>query len=211
MQNSVITASGALLAALIGLSGALWVTISNQRKQQQAQRDNWTHDRRKDAYLAFSDAARAFTPLTEELFRAEDRDYVAHQANGTGPESETLEEVTTWAEMLWSPFPADYSDGWSTEAPKRLHALTMAFDRIELEGPTGVTATALRILESAHIMTEGPKLFAKEAEQEAAAGGSATEMELLRTEVHRYRMLCGKFRNQARRELDCLGSETDSR
>ncbi|MER6785712.1 hypothetical protein ABT330_13930 [Streptomyces sp. NPDC000658] len=41
MQNSVITASGALLAAFTGLSGALWATISNQRKQQPAQRDAW--------------------------------------------------------------------------------------------------------------------------------------------------------------------------
>jgi hypothetical protein len=32
MQNSLIIASGALLGALIGLSGLLWATISNQRK-----------------------------------------------------------------------------------------------------------------------------------------------------------------------------------
>ncbi|MEU5314364.1 hypothetical protein [Streptomyces sp. NPDC021562] len=202
MQNSVITASGALLAALIGLSGALWATISNQRKQQQVQRDNWTYDRRKDAYLAFIDAARAFTPLTEELFRAEERDYVAHQANGADDlENETLEEVTTWADTLWSPFPAEYSTDWPMEAPKRLHALTMAFDRIDLEGPPDVTAAALRIIKSAHILIAGPELFAKRAEQEAVAGGSATAMDLQRAEVHHYRMLCGEFRKQVKEEL----------
>ncbi|WP_234335373.1 MULTISPECIES: hypothetical protein [Streptomyces] len=50
MQNSVITASGALLAALIGLSGALWATISNQRKQQQAQRDAWKKDGQRTSH-----------------------------------------------------------------------------------------------------------------------------------------------------------------
>ncbi|MDX3458703.1 hypothetical protein PV396_43430 [Streptomyces sp. ME02-8801-2C] len=196
MQNSVITASGALLAALIGLSGALWVTISNQRKQQQAQRANWTYDRRKDAYLAFIDAARAFTPLTEELFLAEERDYIARQANGSDLENETREEVTTWADTLWSPFLADYSTDWPQRAPARLHTLTMAFDRIDLEGPPDVTAAALKIIESAHALIAGPALFAKEAEQEAAAGGSATETDFRRTEVHQYRMLCGKFREE---------------
>ncbi|MEU6680907.1 hypothetical protein [Streptomyces sp. NPDC046925] len=206
MQNSVITASGALLAALIGLSGALWATISNQRKQQQAQRDTWRHDRRKDAYLAYVDAARAFIPVTEELFRAEERDSVAHQTNGADLETETLEETITWADTLWTPFPAEPSAAWRKRAPKRLHALTTAFDRIDLEGPSDVIAPGLAIIESAHRLIEGSELFAKEAEQEAPEGGSATEMDFLRVEVHRYRMLCGEFRKQAKKALDLADS-----
>ncbi|MET7635991.1 hypothetical protein ABZS53_37315 [Streptomyces sp. NPDC005499] len=36
----------------------------------------------------------------------------------------------------------------------------------------------------------------------AAKGSGATEMDRLRVEVHHYRMLCGKFRNQAQEALD---------
>lgn len=202
MHSSLITASGALLAALIGLSGALWATISNQRRQQQAQRDNWTHDRRKDAYLAFIDAARGLIPLTEELFRAEDRDYVARQITGIDLENEAPEEIATWADTLWSPFPAEPSSDWHEKAPERLHTLTTAFDRVDLEGPPDIAKAALGIIESAHRLIAGPQLFAKEAAQEAAAGGSATERDFLRDEVHSYRRLCGYFRKQAKRALD---------
>ncbi|MEV7868865.1 hypothetical protein AB0P17_22850 [Streptomyces sp. NPDC088124] len=58
----------------------------------------------------------------------------------------------------------------------------------------------------AHRLIAGSELFAKEAEQEAAEGGSATEMDLLRAEVHHYRMLCGEFRKQAKKALDLSGS-----
>jgi hypothetical protein len=42
--------------------------------------------------------------------------------------------------------------------------------------------------------------------QQAAEGGSATEMDLLRAEVHHYGMLCGEFRKQAKKALDLSGS-----
>jgi hypothetical protein len=168
--------------------------------------DNHRHDRRKDAYLAYVDAARAFIPVTEELFRAEERDYVAHQTSGTDLETETLEQTITWADTLWTPFPAEPSAAWRKKAPERLHALTTAFDRIDLEGPPEVIAPGLAIIASAHRLIAGSELFAKEAEQEAAEGGSATEMDLLRAEVHHYRMLCGEFRKQAKKALDLSGS-----
>ncbi|MGA5207400.1 hypothetical protein [Streptomyces variegatus] len=167
--------------------------------------DNHRHDRRKDAYLAYVDAARAFIPVTEELFRAEERDYVAHQTSGTDLETETLEQTITWADTLWTPFPAEPSAAWRKKAPERLHALTTAFDRIDLEGPPEVIAPGLAIIASAHRLIADSELFAKEAEQEAAEGGSATEMDL-RAEVHHYRMLCGEFRKQAKKALDLSGS-----
>ncbi|MFF9765129.1 hypothetical protein ACF1GT_00570 [Streptomyces sp. NPDC014636] len=144
----------------------------------------WRHDRRKDAYLAYVAAARALIPVTEELFCAEERDYVARQTSGTELTTETLEETITWADTLWTPLPAEPSAEWRKKAPELLHGLTTGFDRIDLEGPPDVIEPGLAVIASAHRLIVGSELFAKKAEQEAAEGGSATEMDLLRAEVH---------------------------
>ncbi|WP_445527488.1 hypothetical protein [Streptomyces cyslabdanicus] len=207
-NSAIITGAATLTAALIGLCSVLWVTASNQRQARREQRAERRYDRRKEAYLPFLAAARAFLPLTEPVFLDQERVTVARLTTPVTAADDDLVEVDTWAHFLGvQTFFAEPSDEWRERAPELLHGLIAAFDPVDMEGPAKVVNTAREIVEAACRLAAGPELFETEAAQEAAAGGDVAASELLRAEVDHYRRLCGEFREQAKVALDSPGTD----
>ncbi|WP_413755076.1 hypothetical protein [Streptomyces sp. MMBL 11-3] len=206
MEAPFITATGAVIAACIAFSGALHVAMRSQRHQAKSLRDNWVHDRCKDAYLGFLDAARAFAPLTEEAIRSENRNVTAAGvAMARNPQADMFHE--TWVGDV-PPVDA-LSEGFYKRAPKRLHGLAVAYERIAFEGPSDVAAKAREIIDSAHRLSAGPELFAREAKEQIDPDHperpSPNEVDLLRTEINSYEVLIAEFRRQAKKALTDAG------
>ncbi|GGV91770.1 hypothetical protein [Streptomyces massasporeus] len=214
--NSVITATGTLIAAFIALSGALWATVSNQRQERRKQLAERRHDRRKEAYLAFIAAAREFLPLTETMFLDEERSTIAARAafadsakNVTGYAENALQAAVeamteSWPDSLRAvAFLSEPSEKWYEQTPRLLHDLSAAFDRVDMEGPASVADIALQIVRSAYRQAAGTHLFEAEAEEQSGPEGDGpSSMDMLRVEIRYYTGQCTEFRKQAKAALD---------
>jgi len=219
--NSVITATGTLMAAFIALSGALWVTLSNQRQERRKQLAERRHDRRREAYLAFIAAAREFLPLTETVFLDEERSIITARAafadsaeNVTGSVEEALQAAVeamteSWPDSLRTlAFLSQPSEKWYEQTPRLLHDLSAAFDRVDMEGPADVADIALQIVTSAYRLAAGSQLFdAEAAQQTGPEGDGPSSMEMLRVEVRYYTGQRTEFRKQAKAALDASADE----
>lgn len=219
--NSVITATGTLMAALIALSGALWATLSNQRQERRKQLAERRHDRRREAYLAFIAAAREFLPLTETVFLDEERSTIAARAafadsaeNVTGSAEDALQAAVeamteSWPDSLRAlAFFNEPSEKWYEQTPRLLHDLSAAFDRVDMEGPAGVADIALQIVTSAYRLAAGSQLFdAEAAQQTGPEGDGPSSMDMLRMEVTYYTGQRTEFRKQAKAALDSSANE----
>lgn len=215
MNEAMIGLITGLLAALIALGTAVWTNAKTGRRQEQSQQAQWTHDRRRDAYLAFNRAARAFVPLTEELFLLAAR---AEAASATSPEEElptgTDDEQLvlqfTWHDALEPELFATPSDEWKKGAPLLLQELTAAYDGVNLEGPPEITKVAYSIVATAHRLFVGMPLFemeAKHLEEDIKEAGeddryeAASALDLLNTEVSGYFRGFADFRRMAKAKL----------
>jgi hypothetical protein len=203
VEAPFITATGAVIAACIAFSGALYVAMRGQRHQAKSLRDNWVHDRRKDAYLGFLDAARAFAPLTEEAFRSENRNVTAAGvARARNPQADMFDG--TWVGDV--PPVDDLGEGFYKRAPKRLHGLAVAYERVAFEGPSDIADRASEIIDSAHRLSAGLELFAREAKEQIdpdhPESPSPKEVDLLRAEINFYELLIAQFRRQAKEALN---------
>lgn len=202
----MITASGAVIAACIAFTGAVAVARAGQRAQAREKRTEWLHDRRKDAYLDFMKAARAFAPLTQEAFRNQHRDSGALiNSQHTVVNKRTGEQMPFESVVLLAGGSLD--DAWMQRAPELLHALAVAFDAVDLEGPEEVREVAWRVVESAHQLSEGYEgfeLLARDMEMEAKVEGkdsTSTADELMWAEVYRYSVRCADFRLEVKAAL----------
>ncbi|MFF6931321.1 hypothetical protein [Streptomyces californicus] len=198
-----------------GLVATVWTNAKAGRRQERLQRAQWEYDRRRDAYLTFTRAARAFVPLTEDVFLLEAR---AGAALATSPTEELPTDTDdermvlqfTWHDALASQPIEALSDEWKEEAPKQLQVLTAAYDGVDLEGPPHITEVARSIVATAHRLFVGKPLFEMEAKQEEAAirkdGKEDTYMfpsdvELLNAEVSIYFRHFADFLYMAKKEL----------
>ncbi|MBZ6091930.1 hypothetical protein KVH02_26955 [Streptomyces olivaceus] len=198
MEPSMITASGAVIAACIAFASAVAVARAGQRAQAKEKRTEWLHDRRKDAYLHFMKAARAFAPLTQEAFRNQHRDSALINSQNIVKNTRTGEQIPFESVVMLAG--GNLDNTWMQRAPELLHALAVAFDAVDLEGPEKVRDVAWRVVESAHQLSEGYKgfeLLARDMEMEAKVEGkepTSTADELMWAEVYRYSVQCADFR-----------------
>ncbi|AEM82365.1 hypothetical protein [Streptomyces violaceusniger] len=205
MEPSMITASGAVIAACIAFAGAVTVARAGQRAQAREKRTEWLHDRRKDAYLDFMKAARAFAPLTQTAFRNQHRDGALIDSQSSVVLTETGEQVPFESVVLLAGGSLDAA--WLERSPELLHALAVAFDAVDLEGPKEVREAALRVVESAHQLSEGYEgfeLLARAMEMEAKINGggpTSTAADLMQAEVYRYSVGCADFRLEVKAAL----------
>ncbi|MET9053266.1 hypothetical protein ABZW50_19190 [Streptomyces bacillaris] len=215
MNEAMIGLITALLAALIGVGTAVWTNARTVRQQEQSQRAQWEHDRRRDAYLAFSKAGRAFAPLTEEVFllaaRAEAASATSPVDELTGVDGEQVVLQFTWHEDLQPPVITEPAGEWNAEAPSLLQALTAAYDGVNLEGPPEIAQTAYSIVATAHRLTAGMPLFeieAKRCEETDEDGRSAgpSAWDLLNAEVGLYFKRLHDFQREAKTLLEKAGS-----
>ncbi|WP_282792912.1 hypothetical protein [Streptomyces sp. CC224B] len=216
MNEAMIGLITGLLAALVALGTTVWTNARAERRQELSQRAQWTHDRRRDAYLAFSKAARAFVPLTEELFLLFAR---ADAANATTPMPELeftadgvqlLYDTTTWHDALLSEEVTGPGEQWKKAAPELLQDLTAAYDGVDLEGPFDIAQVASSVVSTAHRIFTGMPLFEMEEkdneetdEDGRRAGPSARQ--LFDEEVRAYFSALREFRRKAKELLERVG------
>ncbi|MFI9194183.1 hypothetical protein ACIG0A_33395 [Streptomyces californicus] len=215
MNEATIGLITGLSAALIALGAAVWTNAKAGRRQERLQQAQWRHDRRRDAYLAFSRAARAFVPLTEEMFLLEAR---AGAAVATSPTEELPTDTDdermvfqfTWHDALASDPFVTLSDEWKERAPLRLQELTAAHDGVNLEGPPEIADVAYSIVATAHRLFVGMPLFemeAKDTEAEIKKAGEEDKYEIpsaldyLNSEVSSYFRKFADFRGMAKEKL----------
>ncbi|MEV2259181.1 hypothetical protein AB0J13_11035 [Streptomyces anulatus] len=215
MNEATIGLITGLSAALIALGAAVWTNAKAGRRQERLQQAQWRHDRRRDAYLAFSRAARAFVPLTEEMFLLEER---AGAAVATSPEWELPTDADdermvmrlSWHDALETRMFTVPSDEWKEEAPTQLQELTAAYDGVNLEGPPDIAKVAYSVVTTAHRLLVGMPLFEMEAKHEEEAIKEAGDddkyhapsaLDLLNAEVSDYFGKFHDFRRMARAKL----------
>ncbi|MEU1800780.1 hypothetical protein [Streptomyces sp. NPDC019937] len=213
MNEAMIGLITGLLAALVTLGTTFWTNARAERRQELSQRAQWTHDRRRDAYLAFSKAARTFVPLTEELFLLFAR---ADAANATTPVPELepaadgvqqLALYETWHEALLSGEVTEPGEQWKEAAPELLQDLTAAYDGVDLEGPPEIAQVAYSVVTTAHRIFTGMPLFEMEQkdyeefdEDGRPAGPGARD--LFNEEVRTYFKALREFRQGAKALLE---------
>ncbi|MGA4960333.1 hypothetical protein [Streptomyces lavendulocolor] len=204
-----------LLAALVALGTAIWTNARAERRQEVSQRAQWTHDRRRDAYLTFSKAARAFVPLTEEMFLLFARADAAHVTTPVPePEftvdGEQMALYETWHQALMPDEVAEPGEQWKQAAPELLQDLTAAYDGVDLEGPREIAKVAYSILATAHRLHTGMPLFEmeekyqEEIDEDGRRGGPSAQI-LFNEEVRQYFRVLANFRQQAKTLLEQAG------
>ncbi|MER6601834.1 hypothetical protein [Streptomyces parvus] len=203
MQPPVIAA---LIAATVALITATLAAIASQRQASRIQRNNWMHERRKDAYLGFIDAARAFLPLTEVAVRG-----VVHPATEpavTHYDGELIDgsivftEVDRVSDALYI-IPAELSEAWYEDAPDKLTKLTAAWDRVHLDGSSELRALAQSMNREAHYIANSRELIPldlkrMDPEQELIP----SEATLLREDIRAYHAELREFIEKAREDLN---------
>ncbi|OEV11549.1 hypothetical protein AN218_12425 [Streptomyces nanshensis] len=198
-------ASGTVIAACIAFASAVAVARAGQRAQAREKRTEWLHDRRKDAYLDFMKAARAFAPLTQEAFRNQHRGGGALIDSQHVVSTRTGEHIPFESVVLMAGGRLDAA--WLERCPELLHDLAVAFDAVDLEGPEVVREAAFSVVESAHQLTEGYdgfELLARDMKMEAKAEGkdsTSSVNELMWSEVYRYSVRCNDFRREVKAAL----------
>ncbi|MGK4909195.1 hypothetical protein [Streptomyces albus] len=215
MNEAMIGLITGLLAALVALGTTIWTDVRAERRQELSQRAQWTHDRRRDAYLAFSKAARAFVPLSEGLFLLFERANAANATTTTPelePDADGIRWVLyeTWHETLLSGELAEPGWQWKEAAPELLQDLTTAYDGVELEGPPEIAQVAYTVVAMAQRLLVGMPLFEMEEKEQAEidedgrrAGPDAWT--LLREDVRAYFEAFYEFRREARALLEQSG------
>lgn len=217
MQPAVIAA---VITATVAITTAAFTAVNSQRQKYREQRNQWLHERRKDAYLRFIDAARAFLPLTESVVRHEE-----HMA--TEPPTDDAEHVTVTSDgdhVIFLQTASDFlppsvdvlSEEWVREAPGKLTELTAAWDRLDTEAPdeevpdgNGIRQLAREIRNLAHWLAESRELLPLELQQEqehydAEDGSGPTEVQYLTSYISAYHTASARFRRKAREDLDAL-------
>ncbi|MEV5129854.1 hypothetical protein ACN6K8_001885 [[Kitasatospora] papulosa] len=157
-----------LLETLIALGTAVWTNAKAGRRQELLQRAQWEHDRRREAYTTVSRAARAFVPLTEQMFLLAGRE----EAANTTPlihelpldsNDEQMELRITWHDALQPDVIMEPGEKWKKDAPLLLQELAAACDGADLEGLLGpVRRGCARLLQRAPVVSTGSKGDAEE-------------------------------------------------
>lgn len=210
MQPPVIAAIFTATAALIT---AAITAVSSQRQHYRSQRNNWLHERRRDAYIRFIDAARAFLPLTELAVQGEvhseaepptdDFGYITADGDLIASETVRTSEVLYIASLAT----AELSDEWYEKAPGKLTELTAAWDHVHMDGDEDLRVLAREINNLAHCLFKSRELAPLEQKQfnpeEENVPGKA---ELLLTDIRDYHTKTKHFRQKAREDLDTLAA-----
>ncbi|MFI6210289.1 hypothetical protein ACIBAI_28640 [Streptomyces sp. NPDC051041] len=210
MNEAMIGLITGLLAALVALGTTIWTNARAERRQELSQRAQWTHDRRRDAYLAFSKAARAFVPLTEELFLLFEREVAAIETTPEPePDANGLVLYWTWHESLLSADDVFREPGeqWKEAAPELLQDLTAAYDGVDLEGPPEIAQVAYSLVTTAHRIFTGMPLFEmeekhyEEIDEDGRCDGP-NALTLFHGEVRDYFRVFYEFRRKAKALLE---------
>ncbi|MGW5273605.1 hypothetical protein ACWEQP_13655 [Streptomyces sp. NPDC004044] len=206
MQPPVIAA---IIAAAVALITSTLTSFVGQRQASRMQRNNWIHERRKDAYLGFIDAARTFLPLTEIAVRG-DVHRATEPAQGTHYTGEAIGNTIVFTEVdrvsdgLYI-IPADLSEEWHLGAPEKLTALTAAWDRVHLDGSEGLRVLAREINREAHYLANSRELIpidlqAMDPEKEIIPDAAT----LLREDIRSYHANLQQFIEGARKDLNAI-------
>ncbi|MFE7484691.1 hypothetical protein [Streptomyces sp. NPDC057552] len=180
------------------------------------QRAQWEHDRRRDAYTTFSRAARAFVPLTEQVFLLAARE---EAANTTPPmhqlpldsNDEQMELRITWHDALQPDVIVEPGEEWKKDALLLLQELAAACDGVDLEGPPNIAQIAHSIVTTAHRLFVGMPLFEIEEEyhkvtDEDGRTAGPSSWDLLGGDVRDYFNELQAFRRKAKEMLKKPGS-----
>ncbi|MEJ8650751.1 hypothetical protein WKI65_22335 [Streptomyces sp. MS1.AVA.3] len=210
MQPPVIAA---IVTATVALITAAFTAVNSQRQHHRSQQNNWLHERRKDAYLHFIDAARAFLPLTELAVQGEvhsdaepptdDFGYITTDGDLIASETVRTSAILYIANLT----SAELSDEWYQKAPGKLTELTAAWDRVHMNGDEDLRVLAREINNLAHCLLKSRQLIPLEQKQfspeEENVPGRA---ELLRMNIRDYHTKTKHFREKAREDLDTFAA-----
>lgn len=200
----------AIITAAVAITTAAFTVVSSRLQQHREQRNKWLYERRKDAYLRFIDASRAFLPLTEPAVR-----HAAHQAAELprpntvigDPDDDFIVKMYAQTSDFIDMYVDELSEEWHQQAPDKLTKLTAAGDHVDMEGPKEIRDLARRIRELAHWFTESKVLIPKWAKRYDANDESVPPHEVLADQIYDYLKQAADFRRQAREHLDGLTSE----